>query len=44
MTAQNADLIVVFENGTATEIGTHKELINKHGFYEKIYKIQTRIE
>lgn len=44
MTAKDADLIIVLDNGVVDEIGTHEELINKNGFYQKIYKIQTRVE
>ena len=37
---KNADFIVIFENGQITEQGTHKELLEKQGYYYKIYRIQ----
>lgn len=37
---KNADFIVVLENGQITEQGTHKELLEKKGYYSKIYRIQ----
>lgn len=39
-TIKNADLILVMNNGNVIEKGTHKELIEKHGFYEKLYNSQ----
>ena len=39
-TIRNADLILVMNNGNVIEKGTHKELIEKHGFYEKLYNSQ----
>lgn len=39
-TIKNADLILVINNGNVIEKGTHKELIEKHGFYEKLYNSQ----
>jgi ATP-binding cassette subfamily B protein len=40
-TIQNADKIVVLEKGQIVEMGTHKELITKHGgYYQKLYEIQ----
>ncbi len=44
MTAKDADLIIVLNDGKVDQIGSHDELIKKNGFYQKIYKIQTRIE
>ena len=37
---KNADFIVILENGKITEQGTHKELLEKQGYYYKIYRIQ----
>ena len=37
---KNADFIVILENGQITEQGTHKELLEKQGYYYKIYRIQ----
>lgn len=34
----DADLIVVMENGKIVELGNHKELVNKGGFYSKLYE------
>ncbi len=42
-TAKDADRIIVFENGTITQCGTHDELVNKDGLYKRVYDIQTRI-
>ena len=39
-TIENADKILVIENGQVTETGTHKELIAASGTYGKYYNIQ----
>ena len=39
-TAKDANKIIVFENGTISECGTHQELIKKDGLYKTIYDIQ----
>jgi subfamily B ATP-binding cassette protein MsbA len=40
-TIQNADLIVVLDDGMIVETGTHSELINKKdGFYAKLHSFQ----
>jgi len=39
-TIRNADLILVMNNGSIIEQGTHDELIAKKGFYEKLYMSQ----
>lgn len=39
-TIQNADLIVVLENGQIVEQGTHQELIFKEGLYGKFIEMQ----
>jgi subfamily B ATP-binding cassette protein MsbA len=37
-TIQNADRIIVMENGRLVEMGTHQYLIRSHGVYERLYK------
>ncbi len=37
-TIQNADLILVIENGIVTESGTHEELIARNGTYARMHK------
>ena len=39
-TIQNADLILVLQNGTVTERGTHDELMAHGGFYATLYNSQ----
>jgi subfamily B ATP-binding cassette protein MsbA len=39
-TVVHADLICVMEKGTIVEQGTHKELMEKKGAYQSLYKIQ----
>ena len=39
-TVQNADMIIVLEKGEVVEQGTHEELLNKDGYYRKLYDIQ----
>ena len=39
-TIKNADLIIVVQNGTITEQGTHEELLRKGGFYSTLYNSQ----
>jgi ABC-type multidrug transport system fused ATPase/permease subunit len=38
-----ADLIIVLENSTIEEMGTHEELLNKNGVYKNLYNIQFSI-
>ena len=40
-TIQNADLIVVLQNGKIAEKGTHEELITKNGTYKKLIELQS---
>jgi len=40
-TIQNADLIVVLQNGKIVEKGTHEELIAKNGTYKKLIELQS---
>ena len=37
---QDADLILVMENGTIAAMGTHDELLERGGFYNKLYNSQ----
>ena len=39
-TIRNADLILVINDGDIVEKGTHEELMNYRGFYEKLYNSQ----
>lgn len=39
-TIKNADLILVMKDGNIIEQGTHQELMNQKGFYEKLYNSQ----
>ncbi|MFN7252877.1 MAG: ABC transporter ATP-binding protein [Anaerobacillus sp.] len=39
-TVTQADRIVVLENGTIVEIGTHEELIDKQGSYWRLFEVQ----
>ena len=39
-TVQNADKIIVIDNGQVVEIGTHNELYENGGLYRRLYDIQ----
>jgi len=39
-TIRNADLILVIDNGDIVESGNHKDLLQKGGFYAKLYESQ----
>jgi ATP-binding cassette subfamily B multidrug efflux pump len=39
-TIKNADLILVMQDGNIVEQGTHKELLEKKGYYEQLYYAQ----
>ena len=39
-TIKNADLILVMNEGNIVEIGNHKELMKKNGFYAELYNSQ----
>ncbi len=39
-TVNHADKIVVMDNGSIVETGTHKELIARDGMYRKLYEMQ----
>jgi subfamily B ATP-binding cassette protein MsbA len=40
-TIQNADLIIVLDNGQIAEQGTHLELLNNNGIYKRLIEMQT---
>lgn len=37
-TVKDADMIVVLEDGTVTEQGTHMQLLNRNGLYARMYR------
>jgi len=39
-TVRMADLIVVFEGGRVTELGTHSELVSRNQTYAALYEMQ----
>ena len=39
-TIRNADMIIVMDKGDIVEVGNHKELLAKNGFYAKLYNSQ----
>ncbi|MGP2570283.1 ABC transporter ATP-binding protein [Ornithobacterium rhinotracheale] len=41
-TIQNADKIIVMEQGKIVEMGKHQELLNQNGYYAHLYKVQFR--
>ncbi len=43
-TAKEADKIIVLEDGTIKESGTHDELILKEGLYKNVWEIQSQID
>jgi ATP-binding cassette subfamily B protein len=43
-TLSEADFIVVIDEGEVTQLGTHQELINEEGLYQRIWSIQNAIE
>ena len=43
-TIMRADKILVLENGSIVQQGTHRELIEQDGLYKQIYELQARIE
>lgn len=42
-TIQNADKILVMKDGNIVEQGNHTELIEKNGFYAKLYNSQFEV-
>jgi ATP-binding cassette subfamily B protein len=43
-TIQNADRIVVMDEGQIKEIGSHRELLGRKGLYQRLVDIQTKAE
>ncbi|MBX3009906.1 MAG: ABC transporter ATP-binding protein [Caldilineaceae bacterium] len=43
-TVMDADLILVFHQGSIVQRGNHEQLLAQEGFYRRIYEAQTRIE
>lgn len=43
-TIQDANLICVLKDGSIAEMGTHENLLEKHGLYYELYKLQTWIK
>src|SRR5690606_17561708 len=39
-TIQQADQILVMDDGKILERGTHRELLEKGGYYQKLYEVQ----
>ncbi|HCC94477.1 MAG TPA: antibiotic ABC transporter ATP-binding protein, partial [Flavobacteriaceae bacterium] len=39
-TIQNADKIIVMDNGMIVEQGTHSELLAQKGYYANLYEVQ----
>ncbi|MGB6301066.1 MAG: ABC transporter ATP-binding protein [Rivularia sp. (in: cyanobacteria)] len=39
-TVQKADQIAVLDRGSVMEVGTHKELLHKDGYYKRLYSMQ----
>ena len=39
-TVQNADRLIVFDDGEISEMGTHKNLFKNNGLYKEIYDLQ----
>ena len=39
-TVRNADRIIVLNRGRIIETGTHADLIEKQGFYYRLYQLQ----
>lgn len=42
--AKNCDLIVVLENGKISQMGTHDQLVNQPGLYQRVFNIQSTME
>ena len=43
-TVENADIIIVIENGVIVEMGNHHALLEQEGYYAKLYKMQFKDE
>jgi ATP-binding cassette subfamily B multidrug efflux pump len=42
-TIKNADFILVLDQGKLVEAGTHQELLEKHGMFYNLYKLQFQV-
>jgi len=40
---KDADMIIILEDGKISEMGSHQELLEKHGYYHHVYCIQQGI-
>jgi len=40
-TIKNADLIIVLDKGCIVETGTHQQLVQQNGLYQKLITMQT---
>lgn len=43
-TLMHADLIIVLDKGRIAQSGTHESLVNAHGMYQQLWRIQTVLE
>ena len=39
-TIENADMILVIDHGDIVEVGRHRELLDREGFYARMYRSQ----
>ena len=39
-TARHADRIIIIDEGTILETGSHEQLIAKHGYYAELERVQ----
>ena len=39
-TIQNADRLIIFDEGEIAEMGTHQKLLENNGLYKEIYDLQ----
>jgi ATP-binding cassette subfamily B protein len=40
-TVRRADLIIVLQNGSLVEVGSHVELLARGGVYDELYRLQS---